>query len=247
MRPGSSDGSLAGPGNVDFKGTLAWTRRGDGGQRADDDRPRRGRDAGRRELRPPSCATGDCSSTTGGSTWSGGRAERDRTRPSSTRGSSTSRATRDITGSFGFFGETLLHNTGTIRKSAGAGESELGAEVDNDGTIEAAAGTLALRGELLNYSEATASLTSGAFVARDATLELPGEPLQVNAATIVLDGAAARLVCRPFFGDPAEDALSDLVRNAGAGELRLEGGAELTTSGRVAQRRPARRRRGRAR
>jgi hypothetical protein len=112
-----------------------------------------------------------------------------------------------------------------------AGTSEFTAEIDNDGTFEVASGTLGLQGLLMNYSGTTNSLTGGAYVARNATLELPGTPLGVNAATIVLDGPTARLLSREFEGDTPVDSLADLLRNAGAGELRLEDGAEVTTGG----------------
>ncbi len=129
---------------------------------------------------------------------------------------------------------TLLHNTGTIRKSAGAGQSVFTAVIDNDGTFEAASGTLALRGTLLNYSDVTDSLTAGAYIARNATLELPGLPLVANAATVVLDGPSARLLSREnVFAAPAREALTRLLRNAGAGELRLANGADLTTTGQL--------------
>jgi hypothetical protein len=126
--------------------------------------------------------------------------------------------------------DTFLHNTGTIRKSAGAGETELRADLDNDGTVETTSGRLTLQGSVLNYSPATRSLTAGAFVARDATLALDwagAMPLHVNAATIVLDGPGAGIVAREDFGEPEESAVASLLRNAGAGELRLEGGADV--------------------
>jgi hypothetical protein len=125
---------------------------------------------------------------------------------------------------------SLLHNTGTVKKSGGAGVSSISMLIDNDGTLEASAGTLALDGGLQNASRALRSLTAGAYVARNATIELPGLPLEVNAATLVLDGPAARLRTKESVGDPVEDALTALRRNAGAGELRLEGGADLAVA-----------------
>jgi hypothetical protein len=129
------------------------------------------------------------------------------------------------------FAGSLLHNTGTIKKSAGAGISTIRMLVDNDGTFEAASGTLALQGELQNASRRTQSLTAGAYIARNATLELPALLVKVNAATLVLDGATAHIRTRDFFGAPQQDALAILQRNAGAGELRLEGGADLGVPG----------------
>ena len=131
-----------------------------------------------------------------------------------------------IEGGFGG-GGSLLHNTGTLKKSAGAGVSPITMLIDNDGTLEATSGTLALDGALQNTSRATQSLTAGAYIARNATIELPSLPLKVNAATLVLDGPTARFQRRDFPGDPPENVLAALQRNAGAGELRLEGGADL--------------------
>ena len=92
-------------------------------------------------------------------------------------------------------------------------------------------GALELDGPLLNYSDVTRSLTTGAYVARAATLVLEGDQLLANAATIVLDGPLARFATREFSDDPLLDALGSITRNAGAGEIRLENGAAATVGG----------------
>ncbi|MGH2950018.1 MAG: hypothetical protein ACRDPC_27775, partial [Solirubrobacteraceae bacterium] len=129
---------------------------------------------------------------------------------------------------FGFGFGSLLHNTGTLRKT-GAGTAEAELPIDNDGTIEVAGGVLETS-RLLNLSTPFATsgtLTGGTYVVRPGTdLVLPAG-LQANAARIVLDGAGSRLL-RPDFGGGQVDALAPLVRNTAAGRLELTGARSLT-------------------
>jgi hypothetical protein len=126
---------------------------------------------------------------------------------------------------FGFGVETLLHNTGVVRKT-GAGVAEAETAIDNDGTLEVLAGTLTARG-LLNYSTEDDSLNGGAYVVRNATLHVRGG-VETNAARIVLDGTTAQLRASAFSGGTESDALVALARNAAAGVLELAGGRSLT-------------------
>ena len=111
----------------------------------------------------------------------------------------------DFGAGFGF--GSLLHNTGTLRKT-GVDAAALDLPVDNDGTLEVAAGTLGT-GRLLNWSEDFlgdgGSLTGGAYVVRG-RLQLPG-PLLANAARVVLDGPASSLFYDEDFQNPDVDAI----------------------------------------
>jgi Calx-beta domain len=121
---------------------------------------------------------------------------------------------------------STIHNAagGVLRKSAGGGRSVLGAGVRNDGTIEAAAGTLDLGGGLENLSGDR--LDGGRYVVTR-TLAVAGARVFENAADVELDGPAAR-----FEDSAGADALRDLAHNSGT--LALSGGRELGTSGHLA-------------
>src|SRR5207253_135664 len=82
-------------------------------------------------------------------------------------------------------------------------------------------------GQLLNYGRTARTLTAGSYVVRGATLELV-DRVAANASTLVLDGAGGKLV---YTSPTDHDALEGLARNAGAGELTLDGDHTLTTAG----------------
>ncbi len=131
---------------------------------------------------------------------------------------------------FGGYGlGSLVHNTGLLRKPAGAGVAEVTSPLENDGTVEVGAGRLNLRGELLNASE-DGELTGGRWVARGATLGV-ADALTVNGAHLLLDGDGAQIATVDYAGEPTGDALAGLKRNAGAGELEIRGGHDLALPG----------------
>ena len=134
-------------------------------------------------------------------------------------------------GSFSGWGYgSLFHNAGLLKKT-GTTTATLQIPVDNDGTIEVSGGTLVINGQLLNYGAAAKTLTAGGYVVHNnATLEMPAG-VALNASTIVLDGAAAKII----YPDPDDDtikldALDPLTANAGAGEFTLDN-RSLTAKG----------------
>jgi hypothetical protein len=129
---------------------------------------------------------------------------------------------------FGFGAASLLHNAGLLRK-ADAGDASMTVPIDNDGTIEVSAGSLALY-SLLNYSTTSNALTGGTYAARSAKLVLPGQ-LDVNGARLILDGPGAQLVSEAFPGAGADDALAVLRRNAGAGVIEIAGARSQPLTG----------------
>jgi hypothetical protein len=136
-------------------------------------------------------------------------------------------------GSLGFFGfgsGALFHNAGLLKKT-GATTSTLWIPVDNDGTIEVDGGRVQLKSQLLNYSAPAKRLTAGNYVVHDtATLGLPGG-MASNASSLVLDGAASKLVYVSGFPQTDLDALDVLAANLGAGDLTLDNGRAVTTPG----------------
>ena len=118
-----------------------------------------------------------------------------------------------------------IDNDGTFRKSAGSGTSSISTEFQNDGVIEAAAGTLSIDapGGLLNYASATKTLTGGEYLV-SATLRFANADVVTNAATIELDGPASS-----FQNQTGQNALRNLATNTAAGDLTFENGRNLTT------------------
>lgn len=111
----------------------------------------------------------------------------------------------------------------TFRKSAGKGRAAVGAQFGNDGTIEAAAGTLALSGGLEDYGSQT--LGGGTYDV-SATLEIPNAQIAHNAANLILDGAGSTVEYTP-----GGDALAPLASNDDGGSLTVTGGRELSLAG----------------
>lgn len=94
----------------------------------------------------------------------------------------------------------------------------------NAGTLTVGAGsTLAVTGNLTNFDGTT--LNGGTYLL-GGTLQFPGAAVQINAATLVLDGPAAQVV------DPSgNDGLAPLTLNASAGSLTVQNGRTVTTTG----------------
>ena len=134
---------------------------------------------------------------------------------------------------FGDGYDSVVHNTGLLRKT-GASAVDARVPVDNDGIVEVDAGSLELY-ELVNWTAVgflgETGIAGGEYVVRG-TLVVPGN-LTVNAARLVLDGAASKVVRRTGAGVQV-DALPTLERNAGGGELVLRGGRSLALAGALA-------------
>jgi RHS repeat-associated protein len=128
-------------------------------------------------------------------------------------------------GARGVTGPGPFLNSGTLRKDAGTGTSEIG-NLNNSGTLEVLGGTLAVRGSLSNYSEATRTLTGGTFVLRNSTFQFTNALIQTNAAAIVLDGPAVQII-----DQSNTDALARLAANAAAGSFTIQNGRNFTAAG----------------
>jgi uncharacterized repeat protein (TIGR01451 family) len=219
-----SGGTLQGTGTLTTSGAYAWTGGTQGG-------------TGQTTITPTgTLAIGTASTKTltgartlrneGTATWSDGNL---------TVGGTSSTARLENAGTFTITGDDtmsgsgtpLLHNeaTGTLAKNGGTGTSTISIPADNDGTIEASAGTVNLIGALANWSAGTQTLTGGRWVV-SATLGFSGADVVTNAADIELDGAAW-----VFTNTIGQGALRNLAVNAAAGSLEIRNLSTLTTSG----------------
>ena len=113
---------------------------------------------------------------------------------------------------------------GTLRKNTGTGSTSIFALLDNDGTIEAATGTLAVMGSLMNYDPGLRTLTGGTYDV-SATLRFAGADVVTNAAAVVLDGPAAAIT-----DGPGADGFRRVATNAAGGELTVTNGKSHTTT-----------------
>ena len=120
----------------------------------------------------------------------------------------------------------LIRNTGTFSKTAGGGETQISSSVtfDNDGTVAADSGTLDL-GELASFSAASHTLSRGTYLV-SSTLQFGGADIFTNAAKVVLDGPASKIV-----DQSGADALRHFATNASAGDFTIANGKILTTTG----------------
>ena len=95
-----------------------------------------------------------------------------------------------VDGTIGGFGTpSRFHNTGTLRKSAGAGIATINVPLDNDGagTVQVATGTLALLGDAADVQTGQFSALAGA------TLEFASGTFNLGAGT-TLTGAGTHLI-----------------------------------------------------
>ena len=125
----------------------------------------------------------------------------------------------------------LLHvlTGGTLTKSAGTATSTIGIAVTNDGTIDAAAGTLYLNGTFTNYNTTTGKLTGGAYKARNnATFRFNDADVRTNAADITLDGNTSR------FWNGTANGLRNFQTNDTLGKFQLRNGNNFTRAGATA-------------
>jgi hypothetical protein len=105
----------------------------------------------------------------------------------------------------------------------------------NNGTFQANSGSiLVVQGSLTNYNATTSALTGGTYNAFFGTIELteanahgaPPAVIATNAATILLDGATAKI---------ADGSGNDIIRtflssNTATGGFTIQNGANLTTA-----------------
>src|SRR5262249_11517403 len=109
-----------------------------------------------------------------------------------------------------------VNNSGTIRKSAGSGESRIDVSFDSSGTVEAAAGTLRLNSPVAQVAGNT--LRGGTWnVLAGATLLL-NATITTNSASIILSGAGSSF-----------PAIANLASNTGSFSVR--DGRTFTTVG----------------
>jgi len=108
-----------------------------------------------------------------------------------------------------------------------------GGPVTNNGTFQANSGSLLnVMGNLTNYNFTTNTLTGGTFNAYSGTIQLPqantglGVVITTNAATILLDGASAKIADRN-----GNNILQGFfTTNTAAGSFTIQNGANLTTA-----------------
>jgi Calx-beta domain len=115
----------------------------------------------------------------------------------------------------------LIHNAAgaVLLRRSGRGFARIPYAFRNDGRVEATSGTLAF-GAVENIDRGT--LRGGEWIVQ-ATLQLPADAVQGNAATLVFDGPSSRVQ------DPAGgDALRNMSVNEEGGSLTVTGGRDLS-------------------
>src|SRR5205085_10784836 len=120
----------------------------------------------------------------------------------------------------------LIHvvSGGSLRRS-GNGTASINVPVNNQGTIDVAAGTLILAGVFGNYNSTSHTLTGGAYVVAG-TLQFTSADVRTNAATIALQGTGT-------LSDGSLDRLRNFATNAAGGELHLALGKTMAAPGAV--------------
>ena len=124
---------------------------------------------------------------------------------------------------------TRFENTGTLKKTSGTASTDIGATVGNTGgTVDVTSGTLNLAGGLDNFSS-----TGGVRQAcrrnlynpePQSVLKFTGADIDVNAATIVLDGLGSAIL-----DQNNSDAIDNLSDNDGSFTIRSD--RDLRTAG----------------
>ena len=128
-------------------------------------------------------------------------------------------------------GFTLVNNGTILANQSVALTIAPSGNTTNNGTFQANSGsTLVMNGNLTNYNSGTSTLTGGSYIAHSGTIELSqanalgGPVISTNAATILLDGATAKIadggghnILQGFFSN-----------NAAGGNFTIENGANLT-------------------
>jgi hypothetical protein len=101
------------------------------------------------------------------------------------------------------------------------------AGLNNTGTIEVNAGSaLNISGLLTNFNTATDTLTGGTYYVKGGTLRFTSANIVVNAADIILSGAASQIL-----NLSGVNALANFATNAAGGAFTLGAGRSFTTGG----------------
>jgi hypothetical protein len=129
----------------------------------------------------------------------------------------------DITNTLG--GAATVGNAGTLKKSNGAGTTNIGVSFSNTATatLQVQTGTLRLTGTFSNFNSGTSTLTDGNYLV-SGSLRFAGANIVTNRANIVLDGAASEIA---DLG--GADALTGF--NANQGTFTIQNGRSFMTAG----------------
>ena len=137
-------------------------------------------------------------------------------------------------GNVGNFSLAIVNNGNVLSNVAGGALyvlPNLGG-VTNNGVFQANSTSTLVVANLTNYIAATSTLTGGTYNAFSGTIYLEqaytgsGKVIATNAATILLDGATARII-DPFGSDILRGFLAT---NTAAGSFTIQDGANLTTA-----------------
>ncbi len=126
-------------------------------------------------------------------------------------------------GNLGGTGGSTINNSGTLVKSAGPGTTALTTVLNNSGVLEVRTGTLWLVQQFPSFSASTATLNDGTYLITG-TFRFPSANIVTNAASIVLNGPASKIV-----DGSNVDGLRNFAANAVDGTFTLRSGRALTT------------------
>ena len=119
---------------------------------------------------------------------------------------------------------------GTLKKTSGTDSTDIAATVGNTGgTIDVASGTLNLTSGLANFSSSggVGRLAGGTYMIRsNSVLKFNGADIDINAATIVLDGLGSAIL-----DQNSSDAIDNLSDNDGSFTIRSD--RDLRTVGAI--------------
>jgi hypothetical protein len=216
-----STGTLAGPGDLTVTGLLTWT----GGTMSGSGRTVAN---GGMAVSGPAGKTldGRALDNAGTATWTGG----DIAMANGAVFNNLPGGTWDAQGDAGFVWNLVgvtpaLNNAGTFRKSAGTGTTTVAVTFSNTGTVDVQTGTINLAGSFANYNVTTGTLTGGTYRVTG-TLQFTDGNVLTNAAALVLDGPASRVV-----NQANVNALANLADNAATGSLAIQDGRNFTAAG----------------
>lgn len=114
-------------------------------------------------------------------------------------------------------------DTGTLTVGSGSTFTDNGNYTEMGMVTVGSGGTLNLAGTFANFNAGT--LTGGAYQI-SGTFRFSGAAIVTNAATLILDGALARII-----DQSGANALASLTTNGAAGSFTLQNGRNLTTTG----------------
>jgi len=131
------------------------------------------------------------------------------------------------------FGFTLINNGTILANQSNALNIAPSGNTTNNGTFQANSGsTLFMNGTLTNYDPVTSTITGGSYNAFSGTIQLSqantgtGAVIATNAATILLDGASAKIAD----GSGNNILQGFFTTNTAAGSFTIQNGANLTSS-----------------